>query len=264
MDFLALVTDYGWPILAFLAVFSFIAGFIDAVVGGGGLVQLPALLIALPQSPLPTLFGTNKISALAGTTISALEFAKRIKFDYKLLLTVAFCAGLASFLGAKAVSFMDVNKLKPIVLVILIGIALYTFFKKDLGTLPSKNLPFKKQMLYGALLGIVVGFYDGFLGPGTGSFFVLGFVLLLGFEFLRASAYSKIINCMTNITALVVFVREGHYLLGLAVLMAICNLSGSWLGAKIAMKKGNGFVRMLFLVIVTLMIFRYSYDIFWV
>jgi uncharacterized membrane protein YfcA len=262
MDFLNIFTDYGTVVIISLIMLSFVAGFIDAVVGGGGLIQIPALLISLPKTPLPTIFGTNKIAALAGTSISALQYSKRIKFNYKLLITISICAGLASFLGAKVVSFINVNTLKSIILVVLILIAIYTFLKKDIGTVQTKNLSFDKQLIYGSLIGIMVGFYDGFFGPGTGSFFVLGFVVILGFEFVQASAYSKVINCMTNISALLVFIKQGNYILELAIIMSVCNITGNVIGTRLALKKGNTFVRTIFLLIVTLMIFRYGYDLF--
>jgi uncharacterized membrane protein YfcA len=262
MDFLNIFTDYGTVVIISLVMLSFVAGFIDAVVGGGGLIQIPALLISLPKTPLPTIFGTNKIAALAGTSISAIQYSKRIKFNYKLLITISICAGLASFLGAKVVSFINVNTLKPIILVVLILIAIYTFLKKDLGAVQTKNLSFDKQLIYGSLIGIMVGFYDGFFGPGTGSFFVLGFVVILGFEFVQASAYSKVINCMTNISALLVFIKQGNYILELAIIMSVCNITGNVIGTRLALKKGNTFVRTIFLLIVTLMIFRYGYDLF--
>jgi uncharacterized membrane protein YfcA len=177
-------------------------------------------------------------------------------------LAISICSGLSSFLGAKVVSYINVNTLKPVILIVLIAIAIYTFLKKDLGAVQTKKLSFDKQLIYGILLGLVVGFYDGFFGPGTGSFFVLGFVLILGFEFVQASAYSKIINCMTNISALIVFIKQGNYLLELAILMAVCNISGNLLGTRLALKRGNTFVRTIFLVIVSLMILRYAYDVF--
>ncbi len=262
METLALLSQYGTLTVVSLIMLSFIAGFIDAVVGGGGLISIPTLLINLPQVPLPTLFGTNKIAALAGTSISAFQYSKRIKFNYPLLLTIAGCSGLASFFGAKTVTRIDLNTLKPLILIILILIAIYTLFKKNLGAVQTKQLTLKKQLLYGSILGMLVGFYDGFFGPGTGSFFVLGFVVILGFEFIEASAYSKVINCMTNITALIVFIRQGNYILEIALLMAFFNIAGSITGTRIALKKGNGFVRILFLVIVSIMIIRYGYDVF--
>ncbi len=254
--------NYGAFTTVSLIILSFIAGFIDAVVGGGGLIQAPALLIALPQMALPTIFGTNKIAALSGTSIAAVQYAKQIKFNYKLLLAIGFCAGTFSFLGAKAVSYINVHTLKPVILIVLIAIAIYTFLKKDLGALQTKTLSLQKQIIYGGCIGGVVGFYDGFLGPGTGSFFVLGFVVILGFEFIQASAYAKIVNCITNLSALIVFIKQGNFLLDLAIIMAICNIAGNVLGTKIALKKGNSFVRIIFLVIVSLMICRYGYDIF--
>lgn len=262
MDFLDVFANYSGLAILALIILSFTAGFVDAVVGGGGLIQVPALLINFPHQPLPTLFGTNKIAALSGTSVAAYQYAKRIQFDYKLLFIVSFFSFVASFFGAKAVSFINVNTLKPIILVLLILIAVYTLLKKDLGKVETKKLETSKQLMWGALIGLVVGFYDGFLGPGTGSFFVLGFVLILGFEFVVAAAYSKIINCVTNISALAVFIRQGNYLLEIAILMATFNIIGNVVGSKIALKQGNGFVRIVFLVIVTLMILRYSYDIF--
>jgi uncharacterized protein len=262
MNLITTFSEYEVLTIIALIAFSFIAGFIDAVGGGGGLIQIPALLISLPKTPLPTIFGTNKIAALAGTSISALQYSKRIKFNYKLLIAISICAGVSSFLGAKVVSYINVSTLKPVILIVLIAIAIYTFIKKDLGATQTKKLSFDKQLLYGSLIGLTIGFYDGFFGPGTGSFFVLGFVVVLGFEFVHASAYAKIINCMTNISALFVFIRQGHYLLELAIIMSVCNITGNIIGTRLALKKGNTFVRTIFLVIVTLMILRYGYDIF--
>jgi uncharacterized membrane protein YfcA len=262
MILLDLFTEYTTITLLMLALFAFTAGFIDAAVGGGGLIQLPALLIQFHDTPLPTLFGTNKIAALSGTSVAAWHYSKRIKYNYRLLLSISIFAFAASFMGAKVVSHVNVQLLKPIILVILILIAIYTFIKKDLGHVQTKSLPLGKQLVYGSLIGAIVGFYDGFFGPGTGSFFVLGFVVILGFEFVTASAYAKIINCMTNISALAVFIRQGSYLLIIAILMSVCNILGNIAGSKLALKKGNSYVRILFLVIVTIMILRYGYDIF--
>jgi len=254
-------TDYTLLTLLSLASLAFIAGFIDAVVGGGGLIQLPALLVALPNTSLPTIFGTNKISALSGTSIAAFQYSKRIRFDLKLLLAISIGSFIASYFGAHIVSHINPVTLKPIILIILIAIAIYTFLKKDLGKIAKKQLSLSRQMIFGAVIGLVIGFYDGFFGPGTGSFFVLAFVVVLGFEFIQASAYAKIVNCMTNISALIVFISQRNYILGIAVLMAIFNVAGSIVGSKMALKKGNGFIRVFFLIIVTIMIIRYGYDV---
>jgi len=160
------------------------------------------------------------------------------------------------------VSIINPATLKPIILIILIAIAIYTFLKKDLGKVETKQLSLARQIIFGAAIGLVIGFYDGFFGPGTGSFFVLAFVVILGFEFVQASAYAKIVNCMTNISALIVFIRQGNYIIGIAILMAVFNITGSIIGSKMALKKGNGFIRVFFLIIVTIMILRYGYDVF--
>jgi uncharacterized protein len=257
-----LFTDYSLITILLMAFFALVAGFLDSVVGGGGLIQLPALLIGLPNTSLPTLFGTNKIAALSGTSVAAYQYAQRIKFDFKLLFSISFFAFVASMLGAKSLNYIQSDTLKPLILVILILIAIYSFIKKDLGSVQTKSLPLNKQILFGSIIGFVVGFYDGFFGPGTGSFLVLGFVVVLGFEFVAASAYSKIINCVTNLSALIVFISQGNFLLGLAIIMGACNIFGSLIGSRMALKKGNKFVRVVFLIIVTIMIIRYSYDVF--
>lgn len=262
MHFEQLFNDIGIAKISLILVMTFIAGFIDAVVGGGGLITIPTLLINLPRTPIPTLFGTNKIASLAGTSIAAVQYAKRIKFNYKLLIAVALSASVASFSGAKLISYINVNTFKPVIFVILILITIYTFLKKDLGSVQTKTLPLNKQIIFGSIIGLIVGFYDGFFGPGTGSFLILGFVLILGFEFIQASAYAKLINCFTNLSAIIVFIKQGNYILELAIPMAIMNMAGNFVGTRMAFKKGNKFVRAVFLVIVILMIIKYGNDIF--
>jgi hypothetical protein len=262
MDFVNLFADYSPLILISLVVLAFTAGFIDAIVGGGGFIQLPALLVNFPNTALPTLMGTNKIAGFSGTFVSAIQYGKRIKFDYQLLIFISVATFVFSYLGASVVSYLNSEQLKPVILLILIVMAIYTFIKKDLGQLQSKILSQKRKLIYGLLLGGFVGFYDGFFGPGAGSFLVLGFVMIFGFEFIMASAYSKFINCVSNFGALYVFISQGNYLLEIALLMAACNITGSLIGTKMAFKKGNGFIRMLFLVIVSFLILRFANDIF--
>ena len=225
MNLVELFAQHDFSIIVIVAIASLFAGFIDAVVGGGGLIQFPAFMILFPNSTVPTAFGTNKIAGLSGTSIAAVQYAKRVKFNWKLLLITAFSSFVFSFIGAKLVCRIDVNILKPFIFFMLIAIAIYTFKKKDFGSYSTKVLSDKKKYLFGFLLGIIIGFYDGFLGPGTGSFLVLGFVALLGFEFLEASAYAKTINCITNISALYVFISQGNYILEIAIIMAISNIS---------------------------------------
>ena len=254
--------EYSLLTLSLVSIAGFIAGFIDSIVGGGGLIQTPFFLITFPDISLPKVLGTNKISALMGTSVAAVKYSKKVKFDFSLLFVIAASCFIASFFGAKLVNYLDSKTLKPLVLVILIVIAIYTFLKKNLGIHPTKELSVTKQKVYGALIGLVVGFYDGFFGPGTGSFFVLGFVVILGFEFVKASAYAKVVNCITNISALFVFISHGNFILPLALLMGGFNMLGSYIGSSLALKNGNGFVRIIFLVIVSLMILKYGYEVF--
>ncbi|SEQ03344.1 sulfite exporter TauE/SafE family protein [Flavobacterium urocaniciphilum] len=261
MNLLELFAQHDTTILFIIAFASLFAGFIDAIVGGGGLIQFPAFMILFPNSSIPTAFGTNKIAGLSGTSIAAVQYAKRIKFNWKLLAITATSSFLFSFIGAKLVSIINVNFLKPFIFFVLIAIAIYTFKKKDFGTIPTKKLTEKKKYLFGLLLGILIGFYDGFLGPGTGSFLVLGFVALLGFEFLEASAYAKVINCVTNVSALYVFISQGNYIIEIALIMAVSNVIGSIIGSRMAILKGNEFIRKIFLFVVCIMIIRYGYDV---
>jgi len=261
-SFLEALQAFPTATLTFLVVSAFVAGFIDAVVGGGGLIQLPALLIQLPQTAIPVLLGTNKIAALTGTALAARRYARRVRFDFRLLLVIGAFALLFAYLGAKSLHYFNPEVLKPLLFVILLFIASYTYFKKELGQAQSKSLSLRKQLYYGSVLAMVVGFYDGFIGPGTGSFLVLGFVVLLGFEFLKASAYAKVINVMTNFSALLVFVQQGNYLFELAILLAVCNGTGSWLGSVTALKRGNTFIRKIFLLIVLLLLIRYGADLY--
>lgn len=261
-DFFTLFEELTILDFVFVLFFSLIAGFMDAIVGGGGLIQLPALMISFPQTSLPTLFGTNKIAAISGTSLAAYQYAKKITFDYKLLLIIGFSAFIASWYGATVVSKINPEVLKPLVLVLLIAMAIYTFIKKELGNFSNQSLIQTKTFIIGVLLGIVIGFYDGFFGPGTGSFLVFGMVLFLRFDFLHASAYAKVINILTNIGALSFFIYHENYLLIMAIGMAICNIIGNYVGTKMAFKKGNEFIRKIFLAILCLMIFRYGWEVF--
>lgn len=262
MDLSSFTADYSFALLVALSSLAFVAGFIDAVVGGGGLIQIPALLIAFPDKAVATLFGTNKIAAISGTSVAAYNYSKRIRFDYRLLIVVSLAAFTASFLGAKVVSMVRAEVLRPVILIILVVMLIYVYTNKNLGTAQNKGLPLAKQLVLGSLIGLVVGFYDGFFGPGTGSFLILGFVVLLRFDFVTASGYAKLINCVTNISALLVFIRNGNFLLGIGITMAVFNIAGNIIGSRMALREGNGFVRKIFLVVVSLMILRYGYDVF--
>jgi uncharacterized protein len=248
--------------IVFLCFFAFLAGFIDSIVGGGGLIQTPAMLVFLPQVPIPTLFGTGKVSGIAGTSSALLQYGRSVKINWQSILPAAAAAFIFSFIGARAVSHIPADALRPVVLVLLVSVAVYTFIKKDLGSLHAPKLTPAREKLYAILLGIAIGFYDGFFGPGTGSFLIFAFVGVFGFSFLAASASAKLVNVATNLSALAYFAYTGQILFHIGLPMAFCNILGSQVGARLAIAKGSGFVRIFFLIIVSAIIFKFAYDSF--
>ncbi|SCK21443.1 TSUP family transporter [Vogesella sp. LIG4] len=246
--------------LAFLCLFAYLAGLIDAAVGGGGLIQIPALFSALPQQSVATLFGTNKMSSAFGTLSAARSYLRRVRLPWNLVLPAAAAAFVMSFAGAAAVSLIPREVMRPLVVVLLIAMAAYTLHKKDLGKLHKPVAIGRREMLVGLAIGGGIGFYDGLFGPGTGSFLMFLFVRFFAFDFLHASAAAKVVNLATNVAALCFFVPSGNVLFGFALPMAACNVAGALTGSWIAMRKGAGFVRMLFLVLVTVLICKLVWD----
>lgn len=246
--------------LAALCGFAFVAGFVDAVVGGGGLIQVPALFVLKPELPPATLFGTNKLSSIVGTANASWQYARRVQLPWRILLLIAGTAFVFSFLGARAVSYLNPNALRPLIIGLLLVVFVYTLAKKDFGSLHAPKLTARQQRFWGVAMGIAIGFYDGFFGPGTGSFLVFAFVGLFGFSFLLASAAAKIVNLATNAAALAWFIPTGHVLYRAALPMALCNLAGSWIGAHLAVKRGSGFVRLFFIGVVALLLTRMIWD----
>jgi uncharacterized protein len=246
-----------------LCLFAFLAGFIDAIVGGGGLIQLPALLIVMPNLAIPTAIGTNKLASIAGTITAIPQYASRVQLNWRVVLPGSSIAFLSSFLGARIVASIDSKILRPLILVLLITVAIYTFIKKDFGTLHQPRLNTTKQIWLGIFVGGIIGFYDGFFGPGTGSFLIFAFISLFGFDFLNASAASKVFNTATNLSALLYFAVTDRVLYQVALPMAVCNIIGSITGTRLAILKGSGFVRSLFLVVVTGIIVKLAFDTFY-
>ncbi|MBD0257506.1 MAG: TSUP family transporter [Cytophagales bacterium] len=248
--------------IVYLCFFAFLAGFIDSIVGGGGLIQLPALLIFLPGTPIPTLLGTGKVSSLAGTSVAILRYARNVVIPWRAVLPAALSAFAFSFLGARAVSLLDPALLRPLILVLLVVVFAYTLTKKDLGTLHAPRLSGRAETGYALLVGTLIGFYDGFFGPGTGSFLIFAFVGLFGFNFLAASAAAKTVNLATNLSALLYFAATDNIRYRVALPMAACSIIGSFAGTRLAIAKGSGFVRVLFLVVVSGIICKLAYDYF--
>ncbi|MBL8393358.1 MAG: TSUP family transporter [Candidatus Accumulibacter sp.] len=245
-----------------LSVAALFAGFIDAVVGGGGLIQIPALFNALPGELPATIFGTNKFSSVFGTSSAAWRYARRVEMPWRTTLPAALAAFACSYLGALAVAWLPPAVLRPLILLLLIGAAAYTFVRRDFGGLHRPQHKGRREFVYALILGGVIGFYDGFFGPGTGSFLIFLFIRFFGFDFLHASAAAKVVNVATNLAALGFFIPHGHFLPLLAVLMAGCNVFGSFLGTHLALRHGSAFVRRVFLCVVSLFIVKFAYDTF--
>lgn len=241
--------------------FAFVAGLVDAVVGGGGLIQLPALLIMLPQTAIASILGTSKFVSIAGTTIAVQQYAKQQKIEWQNTIPAMVTAFIFSFLGARVTSLLNPSLMRPVILGLLIAVAIYTFNKKDFGLFQISKLSRSQQWLYSVAIGCVIGFYDGFFGPGTGSFLIFAFVGIFGYSFLAASASAKVINFATNLAAILYFASTNNIIYFLGIPMAICNILGAFVGTKLAIKNGSQFVRKLFLIIVSLLILKLGYDI---
>jgi uncharacterized membrane protein YfcA len=227
------------PIL-FLLGFAFLAGFIDSVDGGGGLVQVPALFVLLPTVPAATLLGTNKFASIWGTLFATWQYSRQVPMEWRATLPTCAAALVFGFLGARTVAHVPPDFLRPLILVLLVAVLAYTLWKKDLGALHAPKLTHTGQLWMGLATGSALGFYDGFFGPGTGSFLIIAFVGLFGFYFLT----------------------HGHVLFAAAIPMALCNVAGSYVGTKLALRLGSRFVRVVFLVVVSALMVRYAWDLF--
>lgn len=245
-----------------LGLAAFCAGFVDAVVGGGGLIQIPSLFAAFPGAAPATLFGTNKLASIVGTASAALQYSRRVAIPWRIALPGAAAALIGSWYGAKAVAYLPPTMLRPLILVLLIAVAVYTFVRKDMGAANRELAHGFKSGAIAVGIGAVIGFYDGFFGPGTGSFLIFLFIRLLGMDFLRASVTAKILNVATNLAAIGFFVRNVEIFWALAGVMAVCNLSGAVVGSRTALKRGVGFVRTMFLSVVSVLILKLAYDTF--
>lgn len=238
------------------------AGFIDAVAGGGGLITTPSLLLVLPEAPLPAVLGTNKCVSIVGTAAAATSYARRVALDSRSLLPAVAVAIPASAFGAALVSHLAAGVMKPAILVALIVVAVYTALRPQLGLHPTAGLSARWRSPSAAGLGAVIGFYDGLLGPGTGSFLALGLIAIAGFDFLRAAAHARVINGATNLGALLWFGWHGSVLWPIVPVMAACNLAGGILGSRMAIARGSAWVRRIFLILVGLLILRLAWSLF--
>jgi uncharacterized membrane protein YfcA len=247
---------------ALLAVAAFVAGLVDAVVGGGGLIQIPAIFAVFPKEVPATLLGTNKLASMCGTTVAAVKYARRVQVAWSAAAPAAIAAFVMAFAGAWTVTRVPADFVRSLLPLILLAVAVYTFKKKDFGSVHAPLHSGMTERLLAMGVGAFIGFYDGFFGPGTGSFLLFLFVRFFGFDFLGASAAAKVVNVACNVSALIWFGYSGHLIWKLAALMAVCQVAGSLIGTRLALKHGSGFVRKLFLVVVSLLIVKTAYDSF--
>ena len=249
-------------IAIFLAIASGFAGFVDAMAGGGGLIQLPALLVGLPNKELPLILGTNKVPSIFGTAAAARNYFKNIKPDIPLTLSMMGPAFIGSMGGASLAAAVPKDFFKPFIVFLLIAVAIYTWVKPELGMSENLKYTHKKRLVIVAIIGLLIGFYDGIFGPGTGTFLVFFLVSSIGYSFLKASGTAKLVNISTNAGAILSFQLTGHIWWQLGLLLAVANVTGAIIGSRLAIKGGSPLVRKVFLAVTFLLIARVAWDTF--
>jgi uncharacterized membrane protein YfcA len=245
-----------------IVIAALFAGLIDSIVGGGGLILIPALFSAYPDALPATLFGTNKSASICGTSVAALQYGRRVQLPWARLLPATTAAFIGSLAGAWLVTVTDPTLLRKGLPFVLFVLFVYTLTRKDLGSHHAPSHPPGRETVIAASIGLAIGWYDGFFGPGTGSFLVFFFVRFLGYDFLHASAAAKLLNVATNLSALIIFISKGHIWWQLGLLMAVANVAGSVIGSRLALKHGAGFVRIVFIIVVGGLILKTAYDAF--
>ncbi|MGV9712699.1 TSUP family transporter [Gordonia sp. NPDC003424] len=237
------------------------AGWVDAVVGGGGLVLIPALLIAYPGLAPAAALGTNKLAAVFGTSSAAVAYARRIPLDARRLLPVFLAALVFSGLGAYVASRLPAAVFTPIVLCLLVAVGVFVALNPGFGSGAAVSRPRWSVILGLVIAGVVIAFYDGVMGPGTGTFLIITLTALVGTGFLESSAMAKVINTGTNLGALAVFAWQGNVLWLLGIGLAVANVAGAQLGAHMALGRGSAFVRWVLLAVVVVMVAKLGYGL---
>jgi uncharacterized protein len=249
-----------WTLLL-IALAGLSAGFVDAVVGGGGLIQLPALVIAFPGAAPVQILATNKLGSVCGTTVSATTYYRRVRPDPATFGPLMLLAFIGSLAGAVVASHIPKSAFNPIILAVLILVGAYVLFRPAIGKVTELRFTGRRHQALAMLTGLVVGFYDGALGPGTGSFFVFILVGLLGYNFLESSAKARLANWATNVAALCIFIPHGAVMWQVGLVMGAANLVGGYLGARTAVARGSAFVRGFFIVVVLAFIVKIGADV---
>ncbi len=241
---------------------SLLAGFVDAIVGGGGLILLPALFATYPAAHAATLLGTNKSASVWGTAFASVQYARRVEMRWAALLPAMGLSFAGALAGAWLVTLVAPDFLRKLLPAVLLLVLVYTLMKKELGRHHAPRYSGRQELLAAGSVGAVIGFYDGFFGPGTGSFFVFLLVRWLGYDFLHASAGAKLLNLSSNVAAIVLFGLKGHVWWHFMLVLAAANVAGSLLGTRLALRHGAGFVRGVFIVVVGALILKTGYDAF--
>jgi uncharacterized membrane protein YfcA len=247
------------PVLALLTLAALVAGFVDAAVGGGGLIQLPALLLGLPGAPITSLLGSNKLAACTGTTLATSQYLRSRALHWREIVGPVLAAMAGSACGA-ALTYLFERRFepyfRPVIVVLMVAMLVFTLLRPDLGRHHTPRFALRHQRGLAVVIAGVMGVYDGFFGPGVGTLLIFLFVSILGFDFLRASALAKSVNWASNVSALVLFVSRGSWLPWVALSMAVANGVGGQLGARMALTRGNRWLRLFFIVVVSLLILR--------
>lgn len=244
--------------LTFLIVAGFVASFIDSVVGGGGLISVPALMMTgLPPS---VVLGTNKLAGTMSSLTSTISFIRSGKVNFKLVKYLFPLSLLGSAAGALVVKLMPSDFLRPIVVVLLVAVTIYTLFRKNWGETSTYSGITRKVALLGALAALGMGFYDGFFGPGTGSFLLFIF-LTLGFDFVGAAGNAKVLNFGSNLAGMITFMSLGLVNYEYGIPMGIAMILGAVVGSRVAIRKGSSYVRPLFISVSVLMIGKQLWDL---
>jgi uncharacterized membrane protein YfcA len=248
--------------LILLGVAMFASGFIDAIAGGGGLIQTPAMLLSFPDRNPVEVVATSKTAAFFGTTTAAIQYRKFIKTDPKLLIAMVIPAFIGAAFGALFASRISAESFKSSIFFMMIAIFIYTLFKPDLGKVNVEKHSPKKMMVIGSIAACLIGFYDGLIGPGTGTMLMIALVAIMGFAFVGASAIAKVVNATTNLASIIVIGFSLGIMWKLGLVLAVANLAGGYMGSHMAIKKGSSFIRIFYLIVTALLILRLGYSLY--
>jgi len=248
--------------LILLGVAMFASGFIDAIAGGGGLIQTPAMLLSFPDRNPVEVVATSKTAAFFGTTTAAIQYRKFIKTDPKLLIAMVIPAFIGAAFGELFASRISAESFKSSIFFMMIAIFIYTLFKPDLGKVHVEKHSPKKMMVIGSIAACLIGFYDGLIGPGTGTMLMIALVAIMGFAFVGASAIAKVVNATTNLASIIVIGFSLGIMWKLGLVLAVANLAGGYMGSHMAIKKGSSFIRIFYLIVTALLILRLGYSLY--